>query len=102
MPNRVLPFAMENGYVTYPGLKNAANYAPEELLAHNRAQIEMWKAEGRQIIDIGPAPNRAFYPMETSEAYAMEHNAVRDYSLYKPMAMDGEPNWLSMLVRNGS
>ncbi len=62
MENRVIPFAKENGFVTYPGMENWQNFTTDELLAHNRAQIELWKLEGREIIDIGPAPGRAFTP----------------------------------------
>ena len=65
----------------------------EELLAHNRAQIDAWTGEGRTIIDVGPEPGRAFYPMETSPNYGMEHNLVRGYLGYQPMVLPGESDW---------
>jgi hypothetical protein len=101
MDVRVKPFAADHDYVTYPGMDNWQNYTADELLAHNRAQIQSWMDEGRPIIDVGPAPGRPFYPMETSEAYGMEHNMVRDYPGYQQVVLDGEDDWIGMLVRNG-
>jgi hypothetical protein len=97
MTSRVVPYAEANGYETYAGLENPENYTSEELLAHNRAQIEAWKAEGRQIFDVGPEPGRAFYPMETSPNYGMEHNLVRGYAGYQPVVLPGEANWWEAL-----
>ncbi|MDO8390242.1 MAG: hypothetical protein Q7V57_07115 [Actinomycetota bacterium] len=99
MPNRVVPYAEQNGYVTYPGVENPASYTYDELLAHNRAQIETWTGEGRTIIDIGPEPGRAYYPMETSPNYGMEHNIVRGYPGYQPTVLPGESNWMVSHVR---
>ncbi|NMM17074.1 MAG: hypothetical protein HHJ14_08015 [Cellulomonas sp.] len=93
MASRVVPFAEEHGYATYPGLENPSSYTSEELLAHNRAQIDAWTGEGRTIIDVGPEPGRAFYPMETSPNYGMEHNLVRGYLGYQPMVLPGESDW---------
>lgn len=99
MSSRVVPYAEQNGYVTYPGIENPANYTYDELLAHNRAQIETWKGEGRTIIDVGPEPGRAYYPMETSPNYGMEHNIVRGYPGYQPTVLPGESNWMLSHVR---
>jgi hypothetical protein len=93
MPNRVIPYAEQNGYVYYKGLANPENYTTEELLAHNRAQIESWMAEGRQIIDIGPEPGRALYPMATSPNYAMEQNIVSGYGGYSTDLLSTDQEW---------
>ncbi len=97
MGSRVGPYAEAHGYETYAGLENPQNYTSEELLAHNRAQIEAWKAEGRAIHDVGPEPGRAYYPMETSPNYGMEHNLVRGYAGYQPVVLPGEANWWEAL-----
>ena len=97
MKSRVVPFAEANGYETYAGLANPENYTSEELLAHNSAQIETWMNEGRTIYDVGPEPGRAFYPMETSPNYGMEHNLVRGYGGYQPVTLPGEANWWELL-----
>lgn len=97
MASRVVPFAEANGFETYAGLENPQNYTAEELLAHNRAQIETWMSEGRAIYDVGPEPGRAFYPMETSPNYGMEHNLVRGYEGYQPVTLRGEANWWELL-----
>jgi hypothetical protein len=99
MPNRVVPYAEQNGYVTYPGVDNPASYTYDELLAHNRAQVQSWVDEGRTIIDIGPEPGRAYHPMETSPNYGMEHNIVRGYPGYQPTVLPGESNWMVSHVR---
>jgi hypothetical protein len=99
MPNRVVPYAEQNGYVTYPGVDNPASYTYDELLAHNRAQVQSWMDEGRPIVDIGPEPGRAYYPMETSPNYGMEHNMVRGYPGYQPTVLPGESNWIVSNVR---
>jgi hypothetical protein len=93
MGSRVIPFAEEHGYEYYSGVSNPADFTSEELLGHNRAQIEQWISEGRKIIDIGPEPGRAFYPLETSPNYAMERNIVRGYSNYVRHILDGEGDW---------
>ncbi len=84
---------------TRDNLENPASYTYDELLAHNRAQIETWTGEGRTIIDIGPEPGRAYYPMETSPNYGMEHNIVRGYPGYQPTVLPGESNWMVSHVR---
>jgi hypothetical protein len=93
MASRVLPFAQANGYEVYAGVANPENYTSEELLADNRAQVETWMNEGRPIIDVGPNPANPYYPMETSENYAMEHNIVRGYQNYTAHVLDGESDW---------
>lgn len=72
MSARVIPYAQKNGLTYYEGLANPENYSQEELLAHNQAQIQAWKADGRSVIDIGPDPLRPGYPGPTSPNYAME------------------------------
>ena len=101
MGARVKPFAAEHGYETYPGMKDYTADLHEDALAHNRAQIEQWKSEGRQIFDVGPAPQNDFWPIETSDAYAMEHNIVRDYPGYTPVVLDGEESWIERLAAHG-
>jgi hypothetical protein len=93
MGSTVIPYAEEHGYVYYSGVENPENYTSEELLAHNRTQIETWMAEGRPVIDVGPEPGRAFYPMATSPNYAMEHNILRGYAGYSTDVLPGETDW---------
>jgi hypothetical protein len=93
MGSRVIPYAEERGYLYYSGVENPENYTSEELLAHNRAQIETWVAEGRPVIDIGPEPGRAFYPMATSPNYAMEQNILRGYAGYSTDVLPGKTDW---------
>jgi hypothetical protein len=93
MPSRVIPYAEEHGYTYYSGLENADDYTAEEQLAHNRAQIESWMAEGRSIIDIGPEPSRALYPMATSPNYAMEQNVLSGYAGYSTDVIPGDGDW---------
>lgn len=50
------------------------------------------------IYDVGPEPGRAFYPMETSPNYGMEHNLVRGYAGYQPIVLPGEANWWEALL----
>ena len=93
MDSRVIPYAQQNGYTYYSGLDNSDEYTAEELLAHNRAQIEAWMAEGRPIIDIGPQPGRSFYPMATSPNYAMEQNIVSGYGGYSTDLLPLDQDW---------
>ncbi len=69
------------------------------MLAHDRAQVESWIDEGPTIVDIGPEPGRAQYPMETSPNYAMEHNVVRGYPGYEPTVVPSESNWIVSYAR---
>jgi RHS repeat-associated protein len=93
MSSRVIPYAEERGYIWYGGVSDPENYTTEELLAHNRAQVESWVQEGRTIIDVGPEPGREFYPLETSPNYAMEQNIVRGYENYIQAVLPGENDW---------
>lgn len=93
MTSRVIPYATERGYVYYSGVANPEDFTSEELLADNRAQVEGWVAEGRQVIDIGPETGRAFYPMATSPNYAMEQNIVNGYPGYSTDIVPGESDW---------
>lgn len=55
--------------------------------------METWKAEGRPVIDIGPKPGRAFYPMATNPNYAMEQNLLRGYAGYSIDVLPDETDW---------
>jgi hypothetical protein len=76
-----------------PESRTQRTYTTEELLAHNRAQIESWVAEGRPVIDVGPEPGRAFSPMATSPNYATEQNILRGYAGYSTDVLPGETDW---------
>lgn len=65
-------------------------------MAENRAQVEAWKAEGRPIWDIGPAPNSVNhpdFPDISSPFYAMERQATDGYGGYAQLWIqeDGGP-----------
>lgn len=75
-------------------MENPQDYTSEELLAHNRAQIEGWMQEGRSVIDVGPEPGRGLYPMATSPNYAMEQNILREYAGYRTDILPGEDPWV--------
>lgn len=95
MPGRVIPYAEKQGYTYYKGLANPERYTTTELLQHNRAQVQAWRAQGRPIYDVGPAPGRAFYPLETSPNYAMERNIARGYPGYETRTIPGEADWMA-------
>jgi hypothetical protein len=73
MEGRVIPHAEDIGAEYY---KPTPGAPPSEWMANNRAWIQEQMARGRQIIDIGPDPTRAAYPLETSPYYAMEHGEI--------------------------
>jgi hypothetical protein len=87
---RVRAAATDIGGVTYratPGLSEA------DLMAENEAQIAAWKAEGRQIMDIGPAPNspnHPNFPEISSPYYRMERAATDGYSGYAQLWIQEE------------
>ena len=60
---------------------------------HERREIEAWMEEGREVIDVGPQPGRAFYPMATGEDNAMEQNVLRGYDRYSMDVLPGEADW---------
>jgi hypothetical protein len=79
---RVEAAAREIGGVTY---RASDGLTKVEALAENRLQIETWKAEGRQILDIGPAPGSTrhlLYPEISSPYYYMERLLTRYYRGY--------------------
>jgi len=71
---RVAPYARSIGADYYLGAGD--NVPKASYLEHNRQTIRAAMDEGREIIDIGPSPSRANYPVATSPSYAMELDEI--------------------------
>ena len=91
MEARVIPYAKENGalwFVPSEGLSY------EEALNENTKFIIEKMDQGYTIIDIGPQPGRANYPLPTSDFYLTEviHVYGRNGSLpYENLVIDRQP-----------
>ena len=65
--------ATDIGGVMYRGTPGPSE---TDLMAESEVQIAAWKADGRQIMDIGPAPNSPNFPEISSPYYRMERAAT--------------------------
>jgi hypothetical protein len=74
MTKRVTPAAQAMGLEDYapPTLTK-----PLAQMAHNRYWVNEMMNQGRGIVDVGPAPGRALYPLPTSDFYKMELQEIQ-------------------------
>jgi RHS repeat-associated protein len=96
MTERAIPFAEANGYQWYKG---SPELPESEWLGHNQEWIRNRVAEGRTMIDVGPHPGRANYPLPTSDSYAMELKEMVGYPGYKAQPLS-EPERLQITSGN--
>jgi hypothetical protein len=82
MEGRVKPFASQYGYEHFE-----TESPPSKWMSENRAWINSRMDQGYTIVDLRPAPGRAYYPYITSDFYAMEQVelAARNYARWLPM-----------------
>jgi hypothetical protein len=90
MEDRVIPYANKVGAEYYRG---APPGTPEiGYMEHNRQAIQTAIGEGREVIDVGPHPDRVNYPAPTSPYYAMELKELSGYPNYLRIILE-EPEF---------
>jgi hypothetical protein len=80
---RVEPYAQKIGAEIYSGMPGYKPGMDAQALAHNQAFVELKKAEGYKILDIGPDFDRRAVRGGPQPAYQMERTITKDYGGYQ-------------------